>query len=132
MSTFCHTRIMRRLVQITVLAAFVFSCGGHWYVLQAVAWVNMIRDFSHMVPFTEAVSMTFSGKYPCEYCQLIEKKKQDSANQSCAIKKYDKKFSPAFSLAVRAVTASPCNYPDWSPSWSEHSEAPPTPPPRRA
>ena len=53
---------MRRLTHLIVLAAFIFSCGGHWYLLQGIAWIKMIRDYSQFVPVNEAVSMTLSGK----------------------------------------------------------------------
>ena len=67
---------MRRLTHIIVLAAFIFSCGGQWYALQCVAWVKMIHDYSQMVPFTEAIGMTFSGQYPCAICKAIADNKQ--------------------------------------------------------
>ncbi len=55
---------MRRLTHFIVLAAFVFSLGGHWYLLQGLAWVNMVREYSQMVPLTQAVEMTLSGNRP--------------------------------------------------------------------
>jgi hypothetical protein len=62
---------MRRLTHLLVLAAFIFSCGGQWAAFQAIAWANMIREYSEMVPLTQAVQMTFSGRYPCAICKAI-------------------------------------------------------------
>ena len=62
---------MKRLTHLIVLAAFIFSCGGHWYLLQGIAWVKMVQDYAQFVPVAEAVSMTLSGKYPCAICQAI-------------------------------------------------------------
>jgi len=120
---------MRRLIQIIVLAAFVFSCGGHWYVLQAVAWVNMIRDYAQFVPVSEAVSMTFSGKYPCAICHALAEKKQSESNTICAFEKYEKFFPPQ-EMTMDAVACSPVVYPEFSCSWPVRTEVPPTPPPR--
>ena len=69
---------MRRLTHLVVLLAFVFSCGGQWAAIQCVAWANMIRDYSQMVPLAQAMKMTFSGDYPCAICKaLAEKKNSD-------------------------------------------------------
>jgi hypothetical protein len=122
---------MRRAIQIIVLAAFVFSCGGHWYVLQAVAWVNMIRDYSHFVPLGEAVRMTFSGKYPCAICKAIAEKKQSENDRLGALAKYDK-FFPPLALMLAILVCAPVRFPRFSWFWSSRSDAPPTPPPRLA
>ncbi len=55
---------MRRLAYIIVLGAFFFSSGGHWYLLQRIAWINMIRSYAEVVPLSEAVRMTFSDEHP--------------------------------------------------------------------
>ena len=33
--------------------------GGHWLLLQSVAWVGMIIDYSQNATLSEAISMTF-------------------------------------------------------------------------
>src|SRR5476649_2915270 len=103
---------MRRLTHLFVLAAFIFSCGGQWYALQCVAWVKMIHDYSQMVPFTEAVSMTFSGKYPCAICQAIAEKKQSENNKVCSIEKYEKKFFPPVAISIPNPFGSTFQYAD--------------------
>lgn len=121
---------MKRLTQLLVLAAFMFSCGGQWYVLQAVAWVHMIYDYSQVVPLTEAVSMTFSGKYPCEICKAIADKKQSEQSRVIAIEKYEKKFFPPLSVEIVELEPSLLHYPAYSISFRMRTESPPTPPPR--
>jgi hypothetical protein len=123
---------MRRLTHIIVLAAFVFSCGGQWYVLQCVAWVKMLHDYSQMVPFTEAVGMTFSGKYPCAICKAIAEKKQSENDKIASFDKYEKKFFPPVAIALVPPKGVPVPYADYLISLQVRSESPPTPPPRLA
>lgn len=121
---------MRRLTHIMVLAAFVFSCGGQWYALQCLAWVNMIREYSEVVPMTQAISMTFSGQYPCELCKAIAEKKQADTTKALAMEKAEKKFLPPVTVAsVQRKTVTFC-YLENTSSLSSRTEAPPTPPPR--
>lgn len=122
---------MRRLTHIMVLAAFVFSCGGQWYVLQGVAWAKMLHDYSQMVPFTEAVSMTFSGKYPCEICKAIAEKKQSENDKICSLEKYEKKFFPQVAVALLNPGAASFQHVGYLNSLQTRSESPPTPPPRQ-
>jgi len=123
---------MRRLTHIIVLAAFVLSCGGQWYLLQGIAWVKMLHDYSQMVPFAQAVSMTFSGQYPCEICKALAEKKQAENDKLCSLEKYDKKFFPPLAIDVPAPGAAPITHAIYLPSLQGRSEPPPTPPPRLA
>ena len=123
---------MRRLTHFIVLAAFVFSCGGQWYALQCVAWVKMLHDYSQMVPFTEAVSMTFSGQYPCAICKAITEKKQGEDNKILSLNKYDKKFFPPVAIEVARPQSSFLHFSVCLNSLQFRSEPPPTPPPRLA
>lgn len=121
---------MRRLTHIIMLAAFVFSCGGEWYVLQAVAWVKMLHDYSQVVPFTEAVTMTFSGEYPCEICKALEEKKQSDDDNFCSLEKFEKKFFPPIAFELVSPTSTSFEYGKFVNSLSVRAETPPTPPPR--
>jgi hypothetical protein len=122
---------MRRLTHIVVLAAFVFSCGGQWGVLQCVAWVNMIHDYSQMVPFKEAVTMTFSGKYPCSICKAIAEKKNSDQQKALSLDKYDKKFISPSAVAIVNPSNSVFQYPAFLSSLKSRIDTPPSPPPRR-
>jgi hypothetical protein len=122
---------MRRLTHFIVLAAFVFSLGGHWYLLQGLAWVNMVREYSQMVPFTQAVSMTLSGQYPCPICKAIAEKKNSEQGKLISLDKYDKKFCPPAAMAAVALPLPVLiSYADSRASLRFRSETPPTPPPR--
>jgi hypothetical protein len=123
---------MRRLTHLIVLVAFVFSCGGHWPVFQAIAWGNMVREYSQMVPLTQAVEMTFSGRYPCPICKAIAEKKSSEQQKSLTLEKYDKKYPLPVSIAVAGPTAATCQYGDFSTIFFSRSDVPPKPPPRPA
>jgi hypothetical protein len=124
---------MRRLTLLIVLVAFAFSCGGQWPVLQCVAWANMIWDYSEMVPFTQAVEMTFSGQYPCALCKAIAEKKHEENTKLATTLKHEKKlFSPGLVVEARSITISPQTFAVWEHFFQTRSEAPPTPPPRSA
>ncbi len=129
---FWETKAVRRLTHIVVLAAFTFSCGGHWCVFQAIGWANMIREYSQMVPLGEAMSMTFSGQYPCPICKAIANKKSSDQQKSLGLEKYDKKYLPVASIDVPSGTETDFEYLSLRLSWSFHNDRPPTPPPRLA
>jgi hypothetical protein len=123
---------MRRLTHIIVLAAFVFSCGGEWYVLQGVAWIKMVCDYSQMAPFSQAVCMTFSGNYPCAICKALAQKKQAEQDKLCSLDKVDKKFLPPIAADLPRPNSISLQHAGYLNSLSSRAEAPPTPPPRLA
>jgi hypothetical protein len=124
---------MRRCSLLLVLVAFIFSSGGEWAVLQCVAWGNMIREYSEMVPFPEAVKMTFSGQYPCAICKAIAEKKQSENSKIASLVKHEKLISPAaLSFPSRVVTLTPQFYRQRESFLQTRSDVPPTPPPRVA
>jgi hypothetical protein len=61
------------------LALFLVA-GGHWAMLQGVAWATMVHDFSRNGSLTQAVEKTFDGKHPCAMCKKIAKAKNSEAS----------------------------------------------------
>ena len=59
-----------------IFLAMFSIAGGHWAVLQSVAWAGMLVEFSKNSNLGAAVSKTFSGKAPCKMCMAIEAGKQ--------------------------------------------------------
>jgi hypothetical protein len=121
---------MRRLTHFIILTAFVFSLGGHWYLLQGIAWVNMVREYSQIVPFTTAVGMTLSGQYPCPICKAIAEKKNSEQEKNLVFDKYDKKFCLPVAVTLTAPKVAEFSYLPMTTSLRPWSEPPPTPPPR--
>ena len=121
---------MRRLSALVVLAAFALSCGGQWGLLQGLAWANMIREYSQVVPLAQAVQMTFSGHYPCAMCRMIAEKKTHQ-DEATLLAKHDKKLAPiTAAIAAVARPASPLVFPAPKTSLVTRADVPPTPPPR--
>ena len=54
------------------LAAALGLSGGHWMLLQSVAWAGMIVEYSRHAPLQTALEETFDGKHPCPMCRMIE------------------------------------------------------------
>ena len=106
------------------------AVGGHWVLLQSVAWVRMTVRFSQAASLEEALKMTFDGEHPCALCKAVKQGKQ--SEQEPQRRTLDKKIDlycphhaievvqpvkhlPAFA-AVKHV--------------SSGREAPPRPPPK--
>jgi hypothetical protein len=123
---------MRRLTFLIVLVAFVFSCGGQWAAFQVIAWGNMIREYSQMVPLSTAVEMTLSGQYPCAICKAIAERKSAEQQKDVAFAKYDKKYPLPIFVALAPPRFSEIAYPELTFVFCSRVETPPTPPPRAA
>jgi hypothetical protein len=66
-----------------LLAVFI-SLGGHWTILQTIAWGRMLADFSRHDSWTVAIDKTFSGKHPCPMCLQIrhgQEKEREQQNR---------------------------------------------------
>ena len=62
--------------------AAVHLIGGHWGVLQVVAWANMLRTYTQEKGLVEGVKDTFDGEQPCPLCQHIDKGRQEEQKQN--------------------------------------------------
>jgi hypothetical protein len=65
--------VLLRAAHWLVIAALFLAAGGHWAVLQTVAWGTMIVDYSQHASLGEAVQKTFDGQHPCGLCTQIQK-----------------------------------------------------------
>ena len=87
-----HFRTTFRLISMLFIAAALFSLsGGHWALLQSVAWVNMVRTYSSQSSLSSAVEKTFSGKYRCALCKKIEQAKQQEKKNSFVTEMFKKR-----------------------------------------
>jgi hypothetical protein len=58
-----------------------FVLGGHWGVLQSIAWMSMMANYSRTAPFEQALARTFDGKHPCPLCRLVANGKKSEERQ---------------------------------------------------
>jgi hypothetical protein len=120
---------------ILVLLICILS-GGHWAVLQGVAWTGMIVDYSRDATLLEGVRKTFDGQNPCDMCRAIQRSITDEAAQpdEPAPAPHDIRLTCLLPATARVHAPHPsscrrdaCD----SLAISEASDEPPVPPPRR-
>lgn len=63
--------VLRRLAQLLIVLALTASIGGHWALLQTVAWAGMLATNLQRTTVVQAVSETFDGEHPCALCKGI-------------------------------------------------------------
>ncbi len=83
---------LRVLLVVTILDV----TGGHWAVLQTVAWSQMLVEYSRKAPIGQAIKETFDGEHPCDLCKGIEKARQSEKKQDAqqVVLKRDFLFAP--------------------------------------
>ena len=83
--------IFSRLSRLLVVLALLVSIGGHWALLQSVAWTRMIIERTPEASFAGAVKDTFEGGHPCAFCKRIEdgKQKEQQPEKVTTIAKID-------------------------------------------
>ncbi len=82
-----------------VVLALVLVTGGHWALLQSVAWTGMAVSYSRQTSLTKALKMTFDGKHPCPLCKIVKAGK--AAEKKRDLVKVDFKFEAAPFLGSR-------------------------------
>lgn len=60
--------------------------GGHWAVLQTVAWTGMIIEYSQTSSVGEAIAKTFGGRAPCDLCLAIDAEKKKESRLPATVK----------------------------------------------
>ena len=73
--------IFRMLLKVVLVALILVMTGGHWLILQSVAWTKMIIDYSRSSSVRTAIKQTFDGRHPCDMCKMIQRAKQSSKQQ---------------------------------------------------
>jgi hypothetical protein len=121
--------VLARISKWAVVAMLSLTLGFHWTVLQSVAWVGMIVDFSCQSSLQEAVTKTFDGKHPCPLCKLVRAGKSSESKPALpqTLVKYDlfADRSASFDFPPAAQIPSPRQF-----SEAQRCESPPLPPPR--
>ncbi|MEI9894130.1 MAG: hypothetical protein WDN28_09645 [Chthoniobacter sp.] len=82
------SKTMLCLARHGLVVALFISLGGHWAVLQSIAWTCMFVEYSQESSVKEAVVKTFDGNHPCELCKSLSKSRTGkSSGESQVIKK---------------------------------------------
>ena len=121
----------RRFAKWLVVLALIFTVGGHWAILQTVAWVGMAVNYSHNEGFSTALNKILDGKHPCELCKFVKegKKSEHKSETQLDLKKIDFFALNASEIYFPSLQQNPfCFISLLLP----RREAPPTPPPNLA
>lgn len=129
----------RSLQSLLCLIAALHLVGGHWGVMQMIAWAQMLRDYSQDRGVAVAVMDTFNGEHPCPMCDKIKAgRAQEEQQKPASLPKADQPAiwlvaskvvqdlpaSPWATSKVRAAFAEPRQLA------AQYDAGPATPPPR--
>jgi len=124
--------LFHRLAKFFMLIAAVQILGGHWAVLQTVAWTTMLVDYAQQDSLTVAVAKTFDGAHPCQLCHTVKEGRQEEQKKQAptTIAKLDAVLASAIQLPLRSEA--PRVFFSVALQPREVVLSPLTPPPRRA
>jgi len=130
---------MKRALRITgaaaCLLAVFLSIGGHWAVLQSVAWARMLTDFAQTDSWGTALTKTFDDRHPCAMCLKIREGRAHEQKPPPILKWEELPefvVQPNASLWSVPVTAARVAVPFVPTLHADFSLPPPKPPPRLA
>jgi hypothetical protein len=117
------------------LLALLVASGGHWTVLQSVAWARMLIEYSRDSSLAEAIEKTFDGEHPCSLCHKIRQGRQQEEQQP-PLRPWEKQSEFLLDSRRVAVPLPPATAAEVSAAalnlHSDFIPAPPKPPPRAA
>ena len=68
---------------IVAILGCLHLCGGHYGVLQGIAWTQMLVTYSAEDGWIEGARRTFDGEHPCDLCVAIaDAKQQDNRHDN--------------------------------------------------
>lgn len=137
MSCFCSlifspSKLVKALGLPFVCLAMFAVAGGHWAVLQSVAWGQMLVNYSKQEgSFWAGAEKTFSGEAPCSMCKKIAAAKKQEEKSPAPVK-VDKKSDTTvvrFSSLLPLPASRDHQFDLFEGKFFTRSEAPPTPVP---
>jgi len=127
--------MLRRLGYPLIFLAMFSIAGGHWAVLQSVAWAGMVVEYSKASTVGAALVKTFSGEAPCDMCRTIETGKQQERQLPATVKADQKmdKFLARSAWTLPPPSEKTFSYPPIpDEAASDRRASPPAPVPRTA
>ncbi|MDA7665906.1 hypothetical protein OAM00_04280 [Verrucomicrobia bacterium] len=67
--------------KLIVVTSLTLSIGGHWGLLQTIAWSNMLLDYSENLTWTSALSKTIDPDTSCRICEFVQEGRNQESNQ---------------------------------------------------
>ncbi|NBS52603.1 MAG: hypothetical protein EBS96_08310 [Spartobacteria bacterium] len=99
-----HLRSVRIIACSMMGVALFFAIGGHFALLQGIAWTSMLRDFSRSESIATAIDKIVDGKHPCGLCKKIAAARQ-SQSQDPLLLVSTKKFSDFITPLISVLMA---------------------------
>jgi hypothetical protein len=63
-----------------VVVSLIVAVGGHWAILQSIAWFGMVVHYSQGTSLSVGIEKTFDGKHLCSICKIVKKGKESEQN----------------------------------------------------
>lgn len=63
----------------------LLASGGHWMVLQSVAWTRMLIANARSDTLPVAIRKTFDGDHPCKMCHQIREGREAERHESSLV-----------------------------------------------
>jgi len=123
--------VIQRIGNLLLIVALLAATGGHWALLQSIAWTSMLADHLQSESFSESMAQTFDGQHPCKLCCAIAAAKKSEKKTEFPLSAQRIEFPP---LAPRLVLYAPAVFrllPVGNTFADSALRTPPTPPPRR-
>ena len=124
--------VLRKASRLIVILALLASVGGHWALLQSVAWTRMLIERTQTDSFATAVQTTLDGKHPCDLCKRINEGKQNERQEEKAPVSVKLDLLCERRLIAIAPPSEPMIFPSNPTAGTPRAERPPVPPPRAA
>jgi hypothetical protein len=122
--------LIGRFSKLLLVLGLTFSLGLHWILLQSVAWMSMVVDYSRSAPFHEAVAKALDGEHPCKLCKFVragqEKEKKQEFQKPVHKFEFLRGDGNGFQIALLPYAHGTARVT----FLDARGESPPTPPPR--
>lgn len=122
--------MVKKFGHCLLILALLGATGGHWAVLQTIAWADMLATNLQTESVGTALTKTFDGAHPCKLCKQISSGKQSEKKSDLPLQIKKLEFvsqSPAI-IFVAPQDSHPV--PELVFSVDGLTHRPPVPPPR--
>jgi len=124
--------VFKRLGHFLLILALLAATGGHWAVLQSVAWTTMLARNLRTDSLEVAVTKTFDGQHPCNLCKVVSAGKKSEKQPEFPKLAKQLEFVSERLVFVFAVPQDFRLLPELEISLRQFTSQPPVPPPHSA
>ncbi len=74
-------RLLKAAGRAGCLLTALMLLGGHWTVLQSLAWMSMFARYAREGSLSIAFVKTFDGRHPCSLCLRIQEDREQEQRE---------------------------------------------------